>query len=276
MECRERAMGEYRWRRERGMSRDEARDMWRNGRRSHVGGTSRKEVMMDKDAQKSANEEMDRLRREARENIAKGEAWTCVCGKVVVNSFACPVCGLTVIGSDMKRAEQERLAKEHVVRLNPGMVIRKAEDERPKIRMEIPADSGWTVEQQGSDIELVMVDEDGNPVGDHDAGAGEGEGGVVVARAGAEEGGYTHRETALTSDADFDPRDAAYEIVDAPGEVTLPLEEPTPEDVKAYEKMYRGEADYIKRAIYIMMLVALTIAIACIGGLIIGKAVYGV
>ena len=33
MECRERAMGEYRRRRERGMGREEAREMWRNGRR---------------------------------------------------------------------------------------------------------------------------------------------------------------------------------------------------------------------------------------------------
>lgn len=138
------------------------------------------------------------------EPVAKGEVWTCVCGNVVLDSFACPACKLTVIGSDMAR-EHERLTRE-----------------KPKIKIEVPADSGWTIEQQGSDIELVMVDKEGNPVGDHDAGAGEGEDGVVVARAGAEEGGYTHE------------------------------------------------------AIYIMMLVSLALAIACIGGLIIGKAVYGV
>lgn len=42
------------------------------------------------------------------ENIAAGEEWECVCGKIVSDSFKCEACGLTVIGSDMEKVRREQ------------------------------------------------------------------------------------------------------------------------------------------------------------------------
>ena len=155
-------------------------------------------------------------------------------------------------------------------------------------------------EREAWDQEVSAVHELGD--GDPDAGSGEGVDGGVVAGAGAEEGAYTHGGCDLTSDADFGPlEDEGIEVtfdghVDEVADIdisiddepritygdpraTLPLEEPSEEDVRAYEKMYRGDANGGARMLGLAIICSAVAALFLIIGLIIGlgiaRATYG-
>ena len=160
MECRERAMGEYRWMRERGESKEGAR----------------------------MGVELDRAKREQErlvENVAKGEEWKCVCGNEVVDSFACPVCGLTVIGSDMKRVERKQHTSECEMWLQP--------------------EPDWEEDLCTCGLTTPRAEESkglGHGVGDQYAGGREDEGGGGSSRARKEVSGYTHGGPSAPSDED--------------------------------------------------------------------------